>query len=248
MDKSNKRRIYWLSAVIICAAIGPPVLFGAAPGKPDRKGGDPWRNMIEDFQTLLTGIFAVGAAYVTVRQMQISDQKSDVRHQELVRLGLRFDRLIVERMLYPQFGQLRECYRSLRSYELEGYDESDEAAYVEEIKRSSESFRNLAVWTRNVVYSPNWQAARHLFGGTLSHDEAILTALCNELQDHAVLIFNTLQTAETEIKRWKDGVTVPVTIDQVIIEGQRLVPRTRNAMEPVFKALYELADTYGIPG
>lgn len=248
MARTNKRRMYWLAAIVICVGIIPPVLFGAAPEKSDRKGGDPWRNTIEDFQTLITGFFAVGAAYVTVRQMQIGDRKSDARHNELIRLGLRSDRLIVERMLYPQFGQLRECYRALRAYEMKGHGESDEAAYVQEIRRNSGDFRNIAVSTRNVVFSTNWQAARHLFGGTLSHDEAILTALCDELQNHALLIFNTLEKGQIDVQRWKGAELTQVSIDRVIIEGERLIPRTRKAMEPVFKALYELADTYGIPG
>ncbi len=62
MKNTNKRRLYWLGAIVVCVAIAPPVIFGTAPEKSDRRGGDPWRNTIEDFQTLITGFFAVGAA------------------------------------------------------------------------------------------------------------------------------------------------------------------------------------------
>jgi hypothetical protein len=113
--KDDKRWVWWLLTVVVTAAVFPPVIFGHAPGKPDRVGGDDWRNVIEDFQTLITGIFAVGAAYLTVRQMQASDRKSDRRHQELVSLTLRSDALRVERLIVPNLGLLRTVNDDFRA-------------------------------------------------------------------------------------------------------------------------------------
>lgn len=53
--------------------------------------GDPWYDWIAQWDTLITGIFAVVAAAWTVRQMSITDRHAERRHTELVGLQLRRD-------------------------------------------------------------------------------------------------------------------------------------------------------------
>ncbi|MBZ7924332.1 hypothetical protein LAC81_26765 [Ensifer adhaerens] len=59
-----------------------PVLFGDRPATHERDGEDPLRNLIYDFQTLIAGVLAVGAAWVTVRQMRDSDLQGRQLHIE----------------------------------------------------------------------------------------------------------------------------------------------------------------------
>jgi len=55
----------------------------------DTTGAEGW---LKEYQTLVTGILAVGAALYTVRQMQSSDEKQEKRHQELIDFNLQPDR------------------------------------------------------------------------------------------------------------------------------------------------------------
>lgn len=68
---------------MLAVAIVFPAVFGEAPTFSDRSGGDPWRNFVYDFQTLITGVLAVGAGFATIWQMRISDALQERRHQQL---------------------------------------------------------------------------------------------------------------------------------------------------------------------
>ncbi len=92
----------WLAVVVLTAAILPAVIFGEARSVQGQSGGDPWRNILYDFQTLITGFAAVGAAALTIRTMNKTEIAAQVRHEQMVALSLRADRLKVERMLQPQ--------------------------------------------------------------------------------------------------------------------------------------------------
>lgn len=116
--KNNRMRIAGALFVAITAAIAFPVIFGSAAEFTDRQGGDPWRNAIYDFQTLITGVLAVVAATATVLQMQVADRKSDERHRQSMELALRGDRLLLQRALVPQIDHMRECFEAMnRLYE-----------------------------------------------------------------------------------------------------------------------------------
>ncbi|APO76084.1 hypothetical protein AM571_CH03290 [Rhizobium etli 8C-3] len=108
MTSKNRRRVYGALAIIVGLGLALPVLFGESPTVDDRKGGNPWRNAIYDFQTLITGFAAVGAAYATVRAMQKTDKKADKRHRDLMELSLRSDRLKVDRAINPFVDLLSE--------------------------------------------------------------------------------------------------------------------------------------------
>ncbi|KQY21024.1 hypothetical protein [Rhizobium sp. Root483D2] len=82
-------------------AIIPPAMLGGTEGQ-------IWA-FVEKYQTLIAGVLAVAAAWGTVRQMQRSDLKSDLRHQDLIYLALRADRLRVMRLMTPH-GSLVDDY------------------------------------------------------------------------------------------------------------------------------------------
>ena len=115
MRERHAGHIRWLIAAVVAAGLLLPIVFGGER-KPDGTGGDPWRNAIMDFQTLITGGLAVYAAYATIRQMQNSDKRSDKRHEELVRLSLRAEALEIDRALSPTATGVRVTYREIQNY------------------------------------------------------------------------------------------------------------------------------------
>ncbi|GEM_PF-6890069 len=71
--------------------------------------------IIYNFQTLITGIFAIIAALITVRTMRKTDETQEDRHRELISMNLRHDRMIVRRAVNPQLGLIAWYMRQLRS-------------------------------------------------------------------------------------------------------------------------------------
>lgn len=116
MNERYVRRLAALGTTVMLFGLLLPTFFGAARHT-DGTGGDAWRNVIQDFQTLFAGILAVGAAYATIWQMQKSDARSDQRQGQLVKLSLRADGLEVERALYPAFQLLRTDCDTIRNYD-----------------------------------------------------------------------------------------------------------------------------------
>lgn len=84
----------------------PPALIGGAEGS-------AWA-FVKEFQTLITGILAVSAAFITIRQMQVADSNSDRRHVELLQLSLRSDRRRVHRMMRPWGAVIPAYLRNLK--------------------------------------------------------------------------------------------------------------------------------------
>lgn len=60
------------------------------------------------WSTLIAGILAVGAAFITVRAMLHTDIRQQKRHDELMKLNLRAERLIANRASKPWPSQLRK--------------------------------------------------------------------------------------------------------------------------------------------
>lgn len=85
-----------------------PIIYGQARIEKDIVAGDPWRDVLYDFQTLITGLMAVGAAGFTILTMEKTDQASERRHQELVEIQLRSEFRRMERVLHPQIGDLMD--------------------------------------------------------------------------------------------------------------------------------------------
>ncbi len=100
--------------VVLAVAILFPVFFGEPRQVKDQVGGDSWRNLIFDFQTLITGIAAVAAATLTILTMEETDRRADKRHQELIELQVRPDQLRIERALNPQLQELSHLLSELR--------------------------------------------------------------------------------------------------------------------------------------
>lgn len=105
----HKKRLLILFAFVVCVSILAPLVFGDARVVEGEAGGDSWRNFIYDFQTLLTGVLAIAAAWWNVTAMKASDSKNDRRHKEVLERSRGEQARIVERAVNPQAAQLRGC-------------------------------------------------------------------------------------------------------------------------------------------
>ncbi|MER9590934.1 hypothetical protein NKI94_19275 [Mesorhizobium australicum] len=72
-------------------------------------------NPLEAYQTLIVGLAAVAAAYATINAMNRTDDKAQKRHEDLVRLTLRADKIAADRAAYtaPLFRGLAETIAAL---------------------------------------------------------------------------------------------------------------------------------------
>ncbi|MBB2715605.1 hypothetical protein EFR00_25040 [Rhizobium sophoriradicis] len=118
--KSNREKLAWAFAIVIAAGLLFPVTLGEPRAVQGSSGGDSWRNLIYDFQTLITGLAAVFAAAVTIRTMERTDRESERRHRELVMIQMRPERLKVSRALFPQIQDLRDIVSQFHDFDKVG--------------------------------------------------------------------------------------------------------------------------------
>ncbi|TBH55041.1 hypothetical protein [Rhizobium leguminosarum] len=76
-----------------------------------------WMAWVDKFQTLITGIAAVTAAYLAIRQSQITDENSDRRHDQLMELSLRPIRLKIDRTVRPMAEQIEGALPDILRWE-----------------------------------------------------------------------------------------------------------------------------------
>lgn len=114
MKRDHKKKIWVLAFIILLAGLFLPIFFGEARTVEDQHGGDPWRNIIYDFQTLFTGILAVGAATFTIIQSRIIDERQQLRHEQLFELQVRKDKLRLARA-WGQANSIATARDTMRS-------------------------------------------------------------------------------------------------------------------------------------
>ncbi|WP_092573382.1 TrbC/VirB2 family protein [Rhizobium lusitanum] len=105
MQERHIRRLSWLLIAVVILMLALPVVFGE-PRHGDGTGGDPWRNTISDFQTLIVGVLALAgagatvfAARATVSQMREDDRQQDLRHRRQMYLDRRREMIAAKRFV-----------------------------------------------------------------------------------------------------------------------------------------------------
>lgn len=88
-DRTRKRLIGYFLLLVLAVVIIPT--FG--------NEDDPWTRYVNRYQTLITGIFAIGAAYFTIAAMQSSEERQERRHRQSLAVSVRYDRLAVLRLV-----------------------------------------------------------------------------------------------------------------------------------------------------
>ncbi|MGN7770770.1 hypothetical protein [Phyllobacterium sp. 22552] len=157
------------------------------------------------WQTLIAGILAVLAAGFTIRQMQISDRKQQSRHEDLLNLNLRTDKLLLERAAIPLTYYLREVISELddvlRIYKAEN---NQPAAFYRSMLEEFRKFLDL-------IDSEDITKAQHLFAPLLHQTvrsakreakilEAGMTAIQLELSsmEHPMFVSHNAMPASME--------------------------------------------------
>jgi len=82
----------WLTPINLATATLMGVALGIAIG-----GVATFHDPLRKWQTLIAGVLAIGAAFLTVAAMFATDRHQQNRHDSLVKLNLRADRLQIER-------------------------------------------------------------------------------------------------------------------------------------------------------
>lgn len=104
--RNNSKIVLIGIAVTIVSAIVLPILFGDL-------ANDPWTKWVYNYQALISAVFAIGAALITVNTMRDTDDKQEKRHQELMSLNLRREKIIARRAAHPQLEEIEDCIRDI---------------------------------------------------------------------------------------------------------------------------------------
>jgi peptidoglycan/LPS O-acetylase OafA/YrhL len=72
MSRNHRKALLRLVVLVVLVSLVIPTVFGSP--------GNTWRDYIYEFQTLIGGLLALGAAYLTLGQMQESDEMQSRRH------------------------------------------------------------------------------------------------------------------------------------------------------------------------
>lgn len=161
MDGKIRRRILWAGIIAVATGLLLPSIFGQP--RIGNDAGDPWRNFIYDFQTLITGFFAVGAAFLTFRQMQQFDARSETRHEEQIKLALRPDVLRIQRANSPSVETIREWRDDMRRISSKWRADH----LQEDTIPDRGTVISLADGFEEEMSRPTFQEATHLFSGKM---------------------------------------------------------------------------------
>lgn len=80
-EKTRKAIGGLIGVVLFSAVISVPIIGKPQPPSNWTDFGDAWASFVYNYQTLISGLAAVGAAYITVDQMRRSDREQERRHR-----------------------------------------------------------------------------------------------------------------------------------------------------------------------
>jgi hypothetical protein len=231
VSEIHKQRVFVVLVLAIAAAILLPVLFGLPRGVAGQ-AGDGWRNFIYDFQTLIGGGAAIVAAWLTVRQMRITDEKSEARHRELVSLQIRADRLRVERLLYPSLDELSE---KLEPFSARSFDVLSELAKSEP---------NAAVFAVNDFRNDCHHVVEILNRRTLKNALDLLSGSMTHTYERTLAHFLTLKDIADNVIRTTTNLSKVATIEVLEVAKLRaqLAQNLRTLENARTVAVKDLAD------
>lgn len=188
----------------IATSIGV-ALFAASIHDANVNSFERW---VRDYQTLISGLAAIFAAYVTVAQMRGSDERQEQRHRELVDLGRRHEKLAVSRFgatVAPLFNRTASHLSEFVAL----YADRDEPEWDEEtIKKYHFALMGLLV-TRDAITGPNTQDCRHLMPADLSYlllscSVFIDRVIARTIKDASVASFEIVEV--DQLQQWfRDG-------------------------------------------
>lgn len=202
----RRNQFMTLIMIVVLVAIIPPAMFGEARNIKDATGGDPWRNFIFDFQTIIAGIFAVFAAWWTVQAMERTDREQERRHRDLLALQLRTEYLAIDRFT-DTFLLTSQIYRD-QCLDIQKEIEASESLWAA-IRPIAEAIKSILHDIPSMFNSRAYEAARPYLDPELVDVAENITRICDDTLDYV-----------TKITDFRRG-TGPLTIDQlrVWVEG-----------------------------
>lgn len=227
-----------MGGLIVCAVILLfPVLASSVPGKLGSMA-DPWRDVVFNFQTLFAGILAVGAAYLSVRQMNVTDERSEQRHKELVTLQLRPDRLRLERAVNPQLEELKDLASLLKQVDIDltGGEAGSGDIYYRALRGFAASYLGAVVALSDVFSRGPWEEGKNLFDGRLTRKLEVLQTRLTFIREHLgryrkmtsvevtqldAGIYKLTEFEGVKLKLFNDLLTLQGLVDEVISEIER---------------------------
>lgn len=139
------------------------VIFAA----PD--GGTFW-NRLAQFDGLIAGALAIFAAFITVRQMRSTDRDSERRHDEIMALSLRPNRLAINRAVTPQVPELWELHEKLRTYGDTILESREDVVWKHHyVFKDGVKLRYITLEIMNTVRRNTIKTAMPLLDGNITH-------------------------------------------------------------------------------
>jgi hypothetical protein len=120
---------------------------------------------------LIAGFLAVLAAWLTIRQMQLTDDRQQRRHEELVKLTLRADRLRVRRAAYRRTDDMRQLadeFEGLRQKLQAGLSDQAEEPLIQEAWRARQNSMRKCSDAIDLIRDDLVSAATDLFDAHLA--------------------------------------------------------------------------------
>ncbi|WP_322885019.1 hypothetical protein U8C32_17040 [Sinorhizobium medicae] len=148
--------------MVISVVAGEPAIFD------DRTGGSVLRNLIYDFQTLITGVFALFAAWWTIAKMQESDRLQEERHWREMETLQRPHLLAAERLLSSVPGWLRSSAAHMKLLDVYIPDRDAEPEWTAKIHEVMGYAAMNFHWTIRVLSSNLIDDARPYFDAQLN--------------------------------------------------------------------------------
>ncbi|MER9757563.1 hypothetical protein NKJ46_29895 [Mesorhizobium sp. M0166] len=171
-----------------------------------------------DYQTLFAGALAVAAAFITVNAMNKTEERQQKRHDELIKLNLRSDRLTAERAGY------------LANYFLGIANDAESAAgnYKKfEVKSpprpTSEEINKLKIFCDRIELGLEMKAIEsgvRLFGPEMTSNLEVMTLMVRNFRPRWVHIKELMGKKTTEAGRSLAHELKTIAIDAVIIQKQ----------------------------
>lgn len=124
---------------------------------------------VRDYQTLISGFAAIFAAYVTVTQMQQSDDRQEERHRELVRLGQARDDQAILRFKATVVPLIQRAATSVADFSARCDEGKKEPEWNENAESACQrAFMGLII-VRDAIAGTSTQDCRHLMPADLSY-------------------------------------------------------------------------------
>ena len=226
-----------LAALVFAAAILLPLLFGSSRIVEGQSGGDGWRNFIYDFQTLLTGILAIAAAWWNVSAMKAADASSDKRHNEVLEKARLDQQRIIERVVNPQTAQMRTASVILGMHKRTIMKVNTLEGQLERISISVHMMDFIITQLADIISRPQLREGMRLFDGEVTYKIHALEKRIEKAKEAATKVYERREEDDF-------GFMKKPARELDVLYG--FMTRSEDEIEEVLEGLKGIASQYGV--